>query len=119
MATGVLIIDDQADIRELLRSYLEATGEFEVLGEASNGEEGLKQAERFRPDVVVLDVLMPVMTGIEVLPLLREAVPRTRIVIYSTVTARQAVEIGLAGGADAYVEKTASRAELIEALLGG
>lgn len=118
MPRRVVIIDDQPDIRELLRSYLEGTGEFEVLAEAANGDEGLQQVEKCRPDVVVLDVLMPVMTGIEALPLLREAVPEARIVVYSTVTARQAVEIGLAGGADAYVEKTASRAELVEALLG-
>ena len=68
----VLIADDNVEIRDLIRYGLELDGRFEVVAEASNGERAIRMAADFRPDAVVLDVAMPVMGGLEALPLIRK-----------------------------------------------
>ena len=105
----MLVVDDEAMIRRLARSYLEADG-FAV-AEAATGEEALERAEHFQPDLVLLDVMLPGIDGIEVLRRLR-----TRSDVYVILVTAKADEIdklvGLSVGADDYVTKPFSPREL-------
>jgi DNA-binding NarL/FixJ family response regulator len=80
--TRVLLCDDSPRIRELVRIVLEVEGD-EVVGEASNGWEAVEQAERAQPDVVLLDLSMPVMDGLEALPEILRVAPGARVVVLS------------------------------------
>ena len=79
----VLVVDDDADLRFLLRMALDRDGVSTVVGEATNGREAIDVAREHQPDVIVLDQMMPLMTGTEAIPGLREAAPAARIVMYS------------------------------------
>ncbi len=80
----VVVADDEIDIRLLLRLQLRLPG-IDVVGEAADGVETLEQCREHRPDVLVLDLLMPRMSGFEVIPVLREECPETKIIAYSAV----------------------------------
>ena len=79
---AVLLIDDNDSVREVLALY--AGARVSVCGEAANGRDGVALAERLQPDAIVLDEEMPVMTGLEALPLLRERVPHAVVVMYAS-----------------------------------
>ena len=79
----VVLADDSKDVRDLLRLRLEISGVLQVVGEAQNGREAIEIARAEQPDLLVLDLSMPEMDGLEALPLVREASPETRIVIFS------------------------------------
>ena len=79
----VVLADDVSEIRQIITLMLESTGQFDVVGEAGNGAEAIELAERLQPDVVVLDADMPVMSGPEAVPKLREVVPSASLVILS------------------------------------
>ncbi|MDP9023513.1 MAG: response regulator transcription factor [Actinomycetota bacterium] len=79
----LVIVDDNAGIRTLLRALARRDPRLDVVGEAEHGAEAIDVVRRFQPDVVILDVMMPVMDGLEAIPGILEASPRTRIVMYS------------------------------------
>ena len=106
----VVVVDDEADVRGLVRFLLQQTDGFEVVGEAANGREAIDLAAAERPDVVLLDLRMPVMDGAEAIPRIREQSPDTRIVVF---TADPAAEVE---GVDAQVIKGASMAEVLSSL---
>ena len=83
MTRRILVVDDDADLRLLLRMALDVPGSSTVVGEAADGGEAVSVAASLLPDVVVLDEAMPVLRGSEAIPLLREAAPLARIVLYS------------------------------------
>lgn len=114
----VLLVDDAPDIRFLIRMGLERDGRFEVVAEANNGSDAIGLAEDHQPDVVVLDVAMPVMDGLEALPLIRAVAPASRIAILSGFTARSMVSNAEAQGADAYIEKGTPLPQIAETLFG-
>jgi DNA-binding NarL/FixJ family response regulator len=101
----VLLVDDVEDIRALLRLLMEQDGRFDVVAEASNGEEALALAKEHRPNVIVLDLAMPVMDGLTALPALRLIVPDVRIVILSGFPADQMGPATAEAGAVGYLEK--------------
>jgi DNA-binding NarL/FixJ family response regulator len=106
VAFRVVVADDVDDLRFLLRLEFESNGEFEVVGEAATGSQALKVVAEFRPDVVVLDLDMPNMTGFEALPFLRQQNPDTAVVVYSAfVIPGSVVDDLLASGAAAVVSK--------------
>ncbi len=80
----VLVVDDEPDVRLLLRFQLEQEG-FEIVGEAADGAEAVALFEEHRPDAVVLDLLMPGVSGFEAIPMLRAVDPAVGIVAYTTV----------------------------------
>lgn len=115
-ALRVLLVDDVADLRFLLRVVLENDGGFEVVGEAGDGRRAVELAERTNPDVVVLDLSMPTMDGLEAIPRLRHIVPDAHIVVLSGFQgARLAAATSLLG-ADAYLEKGTPPAEVLRSL---
>src|SRR5579862_9804517 len=81
-AKKVLIVDDSAQIRSILRDGFESAG-FSVCSEASNGKEALAEAREHQPDLIILDQSMPLMTGLEAAPKLRQMLPNTPIVLFT------------------------------------
>jgi len=106
-----VVIDDTTDIRDLLRIALSASG-MDVVGEACDGQEGVDLVREARPDVVLLDLAMPVMDGIEALPLIRDLVPDARIIVLSAFGGAVSKQV-LDSGADGYLIKGTPLREIV------
>ncbi|NWF64365.1 MAG: response regulator transcription factor [Chloroflexi bacterium] len=114
--TRVLLADDHAVLRAGLRLLLTDTKEYEIAGEASSGSETLTLAERLQPDLILLDLSMPALGGLEALPTLRKLVPSARILILTMHDDPQYLRQALKHGASGYVLKKAADAELLSAM---
>ncbi len=112
----VLLVDDQGLFREGLRTLLSVQGDFEVVGEAANGEEALRLAVCFHPDVVLMDVRMPVMDGVTATARMKESLPDCRVIILTTFDEDEAIFDGLKAGAVGYLLKDVSSDKLNEAI---
>jgi two-component system, NarL family, response regulator LiaR len=111
-----LITDDHKVVRRGLRGFLELDSELEVVGEASNGEEAVALARRLKPDVVLMDLLMPVMDGIEATREIRRQLPEVEVVALTSVLEDAAVTGAIKAGAIGYLLKTTDADELCEAI---
>ena len=109
----VVLVDDTVDLRDLLRFALTRHG-FEVVGEAGDGREGIEVVARLLPDVVLLDLSMPVMDGLEALPHMRKACPAAKIVVLSGFGAAEMTRRAVAAGADGYLQKGAPISRIIQ-----
>jgi two-component system, chemotaxis family, chemotaxis protein CheY len=107
----VAVIDDTSDIRELLRLVLSRNG-MDVVGEAGDGRAGVELVRTERPDVVLLDLSMPVMDGLEALPLIRELVPDAQIIVLSAFAGAMSRQV-LEWGADGYLVKGTPLREVV------
>lgn len=105
MTPSVLLVDDNDDLRRLLRLQLERTGRYEIVGEAADGHEAVRLATELQPRIVLLDLSMPVMDGLQALPLILDAVPEVRVVVLSGFDQGTMSVRALAAGAARYVEK--------------
>ncbi len=112
----VVLIDDTPDIRLLLRVALEANGQFHVVGDASDGRRGVEVVRAERPDLVVIDLAMPVMDGIEALAHIRRASPESRTVVLSAFDSERMADRAKAAGAHAYLQKGTSAKRIVSAL---
>ena len=112
----VLIADDQTLMREGLQTLLELSPGIRVVGQAGDGEEAVALARELRPDVVVMDVRMPVMDGVEATRHIRRELPDTQVIILSTFDDDEYIFEGLAAGARGYLLKDVSSKELAEAI---
>lgn len=101
----VVIADDVAHLRTLLRIVLERSRRFEVVAEAGNGQQAIEATREHRPDLTLLDLSMPVMDGLEALPVIRQAVPSTAVVVLSGFDAERMEGRALEAGAAAYLVK--------------
>ncbi len=101
----VLVVDDTPDLRVLMRMALERSGDFVVVAEAEDGNGGVQAAAAEQPDVVFLDIAMPVMDGLEALPIVRAVCPMATIVMLSGFGAPEMTSRAMAGGADGYIQK--------------
>lgn len=101
----VVVADDVDDLRMLLRLALERTERFEVVAEAGDGLEAIEQSRVHQPDLLVLDLSMPNLDGLEALPRILAASPGTRVVVLSGFAAQRMAPAALAAGATAYLEK--------------
>jgi DNA-binding NarL/FixJ family response regulator len=113
----VVLADDFADMRQLVRVSLERTGRFEVVGEAANGAEAVELAAELQPDVLILDLSMPVLSGMEALPRIHEASPATKVVVLSGFDRSRMESQALAGGALGYLEKGLRPSQLVDELM--
>jgi YesN/AraC family two-component response regulator len=113
----VLIADDTPDIRMMLRWSLEPDERFEVVGEAENGAEAVRIATEQHPDVVILDLAMPVMDGLQAIPEIKKNSPKTKIIILSAFESGSMSEEAISRGADAYMEKGRPFDEITELLV--
>ena len=112
----IFVCDDAPEYRALLRTILGMEGDLEVVGEACDGQECIEKVPATSPDVVLLDIKMPRMTGLEALPHLRKVAPQTDVVVLSTAdpadVGRQAIELG----ATAFVQKPISALDIPAAI---
>ena len=109
----VVLCDDVTAFRALVRYSLEDVEGIEVVGEAADGCEGVRQVADLQPDVILLDLSMPELDGLEAIPQMRESSPHTRIVALSGFTADRMAEPVMARGAKAYLEKGAEIEEIV------
>jgi DNA-binding NarL/FixJ family response regulator len=112
----ILIVDDHIELRRAIRRLLECQKGFEVCGEAKDGVEAIQKANELTPDVVVLNVVMPVMNGFEAARKIRDVSPQSRVVILSSYTDKLLLEEAKKVGAVCYVPKSDAERELIEAV---
>ena len=116
MAIRVLITDDHKVVRRGLRGFLELDPDLEVVGEAGNGEEAVAMSRRLEPDVVLMDLLMPVMDGIEATRDIRRELPGVEVVALTSVLEDASVTEAVKAGAIGYLLKTTDADELCEAI---
>lgn len=112
----IVVADDSSDMRLLTSLILAAEGDFEVVAEASTGVEAVTQVQAHQPDMVLLDLAMPVLDGLAAIPLILAASPSTVIVVFSGFSAGSAAQDAFDRGAHAYVEKGLTDGSLPEAL---
>ena len=111
MTGRVLVVDDTSSIRFLLREVLPIHG-FEVVAEAGSAAEGIELAESEQPDVVILDMEMPITNGVEAIAPIKERAPEARIILYSSHEAPQIRRDALDRGAHAYMDKLSPISEI-------
>jgi len=111
-----LIVDDHEVVREGLRLSLSRAPHIRVIGEAADGEAAVELAERRKPNVVIMDVRMPGMDGLEATKLLTERVPESAVLIFTAYSERSLLSRGLESGAKGYVLKEAPHETLLRAI---
>ncbi len=114
----VLLVDDNSQVLHDLRLFLEMPGEVEIVGEAPNGLEAIHLAHELRPDVIIMDLEMPVMDGFDATRQLRSQIPSLRIIILSVHADVEVQEKARLAGADGFVAKGASYETLLGAVFG-
>ncbi|MCI0393554.1 MAG: response regulator transcription factor [Chloroflexi bacterium] len=112
----ILLVDDQALFREGLRTLLSVWPELEVVGEAGNGEEALALAAELKPDVVLMDLRMPVLDGVAATRRLRQEQPASQVIVLTTFDDDDYIFDGLRAGAAGYLLKDVSSEKLVEAI---
>ena len=109
----VLLVDDNSAVRSLVRQLFELEPDFEISGEAENGRDAVEKAENLKPDVIILDLSMPVMTGLDAAPLIRKLLPDTRIILFTVQEGSEVERLARAAGINAVVSKNQAASKLI------
>ena len=113
----VMVVDDHPIMRNGLRDTLEASGRFEVVGLAEDGDEALRTVEGLQPQVIVMDVIMPNKNGIDACREIMELLPDTRVLMLTASSEMDAVIEAVAAGATGYLQKYSRPEELVEAVV--
>jgi DNA-binding NarL/FixJ family response regulator len=113
---GVVIVDDHALVRTGIRARVADEKDIQILGEAETAQQAEMLARTLRPDVMLLDLLLPGASGYDVIPRIAELSPGTKVVICSAMTSAGSIRRALSAGAVGYVSKRASDGELVEAI---
>jgi len=116
MNTQVFLADDHQLVRDGLKLLLEADPEMKVVGEAADGREAVRQVKRIRPDVVILDVAMPEMNGIDAAELIHREAPEVGIIVLSMYSTKEHIYRALRAGASGYLLKESAAAEVLDAV---
>jgi DNA-binding NarL/FixJ family response regulator len=117
----VLLVDDNPMVRSMVRQLFDCHPDFAVVGTAANGRDAIAEAENLKPDLIILDLAMPVMTGLDAAPLLRKALPNTRLILFTVHEGDEVERLARAAGIHAVVSKDQGASKLIlqaNALLG-
>jgi NarL family two-component system response regulator LiaR len=112
----VLVVDDHTVVRDGLRTFLELQDSIEVAGEAADGEEALEVAATLRPDVVLMDLVMPRLDGVAAMRRLRERVPSARVIVLTSFLDEDKLFPALRAGAAGYLLKNAEPQEVVRAI---
>jgi DNA-binding NarL/FixJ family response regulator len=113
----VLIVDDHAVVRQGLITFLELQDEIEVVGEASNGKEALAKVKELKPDVVLMDLVMPVMDGLTAIKEVKQLRPETEVIALTSFADDEKVFTALRSGATGYLLKDVQPTDLVKAVL--
>ncbi|HTX35511.1 MAG TPA: response regulator transcription factor [Bryobacteraceae bacterium] len=116
MPTSIILADDHPVVRRGMQTLLESEADFSIVGVAADGLETVRLVERLKPDVLVLDLMMPGLSGLEALRIVHERSPKTRIVILSMYSTSAFVAQALQNGATGYVLKGCSEESLVRAV---
>jgi DNA-binding NarL/FixJ family response regulator len=116
MTIKVLIVDDHHVVRRGLMFFLKTQKDIQIIGEAANGEEAVKLVSELRPDVVIMDLVMPVMDGIEATKKIKETSPNTKILILTSFADQDHVIPAIRAGASGYQLKDIEPDQLVEAI---
>ena len=114
--TKVLLVDDHEIMRDGLREVLQRSGAFDVVGEAGDGETAVRVARSVKPDVVIMDVMMPVKSGIDACREITETLPGTKVLILTAASEEDAVMEALTAGAVGYLQKYSGKEDLLRAV---
>jgi len=112
----VVLVDDHLMVRDGLKEVLESSGEFEVVGEAGDGATAIQVSVETRPDVVVMDVIMPVMDGIEACREITGLLPDTKVLMLTASNEQDAIVRSIAAGATGYLQKYSGKEQLLATL---
>ncbi|PPD57413.1 response regulator transcription factor [Dehalogenimonas etheniformans] len=113
-----MLVDDHSVVRSGLKAMLAAEDDLELAGEAADGSEAVRFVERFKPDVILMDLLMPVMDGVAATKAIHDRYPDIRIIVLTSFKEREQVDGALKAGAMSYLLKTVSASELVSAIRG-
>ena len=116
MRVTILLADDHAVVRDGLRALIDASHDLKVIGVAGNGREAVAEAQRLRPDVVIMDIAMPELDGVEATRRIAEKCPDTRVLILSMYLSAEHIYRALQAGAQGYVLKESAGEEVVEAI---
>jgi two-component system, NarL family, response regulator LiaR len=116
MSIRLLIIDDHAVVRQGLRMYLGMDSDFEIIGEGMNGEQAIELVEQLKPDVVLMDLLMPAMDGVTAIGIIKKKHPDVEIIALTSVLEDNAVVGAIRAGAIGYLLKDTDMPELVSAI---
>jgi len=116
MSISIVLADDHPVVRQGLRHFLQAETDFAIVGEAEDGLETVRVVERLHPNVLILDLMMPGLAGLDVLPIVRQRSPRTAVVVFSMYGSEDFVLQALKNGAIGYVLKGCDPAQMAEAV---
>jgi two-component system, chemotaxis family, protein-glutamate methylesterase/glutaminase len=109
----VLVVDDNALVRSMVRQLFEAEADYVISGEAENGRDAIERAKILKPDLIILDLAMPVMNGLDAAPLLRKVAPAARIILFTVQEGLEVERLALAAGIHAVVSKNDAASKLI------
>ena len=112
----ILIVDDHQMFRESLRQIIEAKHDLDVVAEADNGLSAIEKAEKFRPDIIVMDIRMPVVDGIDATRQIKAKFPRIKVIALSSHSDWAYVEKMIQAGASDYLSKICSRNDVINCI---
>jgi len=113
MLPRILIVDDSALVRKSLQTCFESEPGWQICGEAGNGEEAIKKAEQLQPNLIVLDLSMPVMNGFEAVRALKEAMPTVPVIMYTTFHTHHLEQEALAAGISRVILKSEPLTDLV------
>jgi DNA-binding NarL/FixJ family response regulator len=116
MCVRIVLADDHEVVRQGVRRFLETQPSLEICAEAANGQEAVEKTLSLKPDIVILDLSMPVMNGVEAARQIRTLVPSAKIIVFSMHDFAQLAETVKQAGADAYVSKSTRVDKLYEAI---
>lgn len=116
MTIRLLLVDDHAVVRQGLKMFLASEPDFQVIGEAANGQVAIDMTRQLRPDVVLMDLLMPGMNGVEAIRIIRQEMPQTEVIALTSVLEDTAVVGAIRAGATGYLLKDTDGPELIRAI---
>ena len=116
MPIRLLIVDDHAVVRQGLQMFLKLDAELEIIGEAVNGQQAIQLAAELKPDIVLMDLLMPVMGGVEAIGIIRREMPDVEVIALTSVLEDKAVIEAIRAGAIGYLLKDTEADELIRAI---
>lgn len=109
----IFVVDDNFVVRSMVRQLFESETNYEVAGEAENGRDAIAKAESLKPDLIILDLSMPIMGGLEAAPFLKRVLPETRLILFTVDSGPEVERLALAAGIEAVVSKDNAVSELV------